>query len=103
MIIAVASTDGEKVDEHFGQANRFWIYDVSGSAHSLIMVRNVRPLSTGDRNHPFDSARMRELMEVLHDCERVYCTKIGDRPRRELEAAGITPVISTDPIASITG
>lgn len=101
MQIAVASNSGERVDEHFGKADRFWFYDVNGPNQSLIMVRNVQPLSTGDKNHPFDPVRMKNLVELLQDCERVYCTKIGDRPRQELEQAGITPVISTDLITSI--
>jgi len=31
MLIAVASTDGEMVNEHFGRASRFWIFDISKS------------------------------------------------------------------------
>ena len=64
MLIAVASTDGEMVNEHFGRATRFWISDVSKSKQTLIMVRNVEPLSTGDKNHPFDPARMASHMGI---------------------------------------
>jgi len=102
MLIAIASTNGETVDEHFGKATRFWIFDVTGSQHSLIIVRNVQPLSTGDKDHPFDPERMGEITSALHDCDRVYCTKIGDRPRQELEKLGITPVIYNDAISAIT-
>ena len=101
MLIAVASTDGEMVDKHFGRASRFWVFDVSESKHTLIMVRSVEPLSTGDRNHPFDPVRMGAIYDAIKDCERVYCTKIGDRPRKELEQSGIATVISKDAITSI--
>ena len=101
MLIAVASTDGEMVNEHFGRATHFWVFDVSKSQHVLIMVRKVEPLSTGDQNHAFDPARMAKTWEAIKDCERVYCTKIGDRPRLELEKAGITPIIYSDAISSI--
>lgn len=101
MLIAVASTDGEMVNEHFGRATRFWIFDVEESKQTLIMVRNVEPLSTGDKDHPFDPLRLGVICDVIKDCERVYCTKIGDRPRQELEKAGITPVIYKDSISSI--
>ncbi len=101
MYIAVASTDGEMVNEHFGRATRFWIFDVSKSQHTLIMVRNVEPLSTGDKNHAFDPARMAKTQEAIKDCERVYCTKIGYRPRLELEKTGITTIIYSDAISSI--
>ena len=102
MLVAIASTDGEMVDEHFGRATRFWVFDISGTECSLIMVRNVEPLSTGDRNHPFDPERMEEVMSAIKDCKRVYCTKIGDRPRKELEKLGIATIISNDAISSIT-
>ena len=101
MLIAVASTDGEMVNEHFGRATHFWVFDVSKSQHVLIMVRKVEPLSTGDQNHAFDPARMAKTWEAIKDCERVYCTKIGDRPRLELEKAGITPITYSDAISSI--
>lgn len=101
MLIAVASTDGKRVDEHFGKATQFWIYDMSKSRQTLVMVRNITPLSTGDRNHPFDPERMKAAVESIKDCELVYCTKIGERPRQELEKAGISTMISNDEISSI--
>lgn len=102
MRIAIASTDGKMVNEHFGRATRFWIFDVTGDQQSMIMVRNVEPLSTGDKNHPFDPERMDSVADIIKDCQQVYCTKIGDRPREELEKRGITAVIYNDAISSIT-
>jgi len=101
MLVAIASTDGETVNEHFGRAERFWIFEVTDSQQSLIVVRNCQPLSTGDTSHPFDPAKMATVLETIKDCERVYCTKIGDRPRRELENAGISPVIYNGAIPAI--
>lgn len=101
MLIAVASTDGEMVNEHFGRADRFWVFEIEESKKTLLMVRNVQPLSTGDANHAFDPQRMAIVWEAVKDCERVYCTKIGDRPREELEKLGITPVVYNDAISSI--
>lgn len=102
MRIAVVSTDGEMVNEHFGRATRFWIYDVAGPTRTLVMVRNIEPLSTGDKNHPFDAERMDSVADAIKDCQQVYCTKIGDRPREELEKRGITTIIYSDAISSIT-
>ncbi|MCL7489153.1 MAG: hypothetical protein M8357_13380 [Desulfobulbaceae bacterium] len=102
MLIAVASTDGEMVNEHFGRASRFWIFDISRSGRKLIMVRNVEPLSTGDKSHPFDPEKMARVGETIKDCERVYCTKIGERPKLELEKLGIETILYHDAIGSIT-
>ncbi len=101
MLIAVASTDGEMVNEHFGRAKRFWIFDVSGSTKTLIMVRHVEPLSTGNTRHSFDPEKMAAIIEPIRDCERVYCAKIGERPQRELEKYGIGTIVCTDAISTI--
>jgi predicted Fe-Mo cluster-binding NifX family protein len=101
MLIAIASTDGETVNEHFGRANRFLIYEVSPGKQTLIMVRDVEPLSTGDKNHPFDPERMARAAEAVKDCKLLYCSKIGDHPRQELEKFGVTSIIGTRQINSI--
>ena len=102
MLIAVASTNGEMVNEYFGRATRFWVFDVLESKQSLIMVRNVEPLSTGDKNHSFDFDKMAEVSWAIKDCERVYCIRIGERARLELEKLGIESIVYNDAISSIT-
>lgn len=101
MLIAIASTDGETINEHFGRTNRFLIYDVSPGNQTLMTVRDVEPLSTGDKNHPFDQERLAGVTEAVKDCKLLYCTKIGDRPRQELEKLGITAIIGSRPISEI--
>jgi len=101
MLIAIASTDGENVNEHFGRAERFLIYDVSQDTQTQLLVRNVEPLSTGDKNHPFDADRMEAVTGAVKDCKLLYCAKIGDRPRQELEKFGITVIVGPRPISSI--
>lgn len=101
MLIAIASNDGETVNEHFGRAERFLIYDIAPGSSSMIDVRKVEPLSTGDRNHPLDQQRIDTLVEAIKDCRMVYCAKIGDRPRQELEKFGITAIVGNMNIQSI--
>ncbi len=100
-MIAVASTDGEMVNEHFGRAARFWVFEVAEAKQTLVMVRNVVPLSTGDRNHPFDPDRMEAITDTIRGCERLYCAQIGDRPRQELKKKGIEAIVYNDAISSI--
>ena len=101
MLIAIASTDGETVNEHFGKAERFLIFDITESQQSLIATRDCETLSTDDKSHPFDPERMGSVLETIKDCQQVYCTKIGARPQQELEKAGITPIIYSGRISSI--
>ena len=102
MQIAIASTDGETINEHFGKADRFFIYDLTEGHLALLMVCTVVPLSTGDPNHAFNPERMAATLAALKDCQRVYCTRIGDRPRAELEKAGFELVVGAGPIAGIS-
>lgn len=101
MVIAVVSKDGVHVDEHFGQAERFLIYGIEGTKQTLLRVENVRKLSEDDPTHKFDVNKFGALLKALDGCERVYCTKIGDKPAQELEKAGIQPVVYSGPIADI--
>jgi predicted Fe-Mo cluster-binding NifX family protein len=103
MQIAIASTDGETVNEHFGKTDRFFIYDLTEGRLALLKVSSVTPLSTGDPSHAFDPERLAKTIAALKGCERVYCVRIGDRPKEELKKAGIEPVVETGPIAGIRG
>ncbi|MEW6218420.1 MAG: NifB/NifX family molybdenum-iron cluster-binding protein [Thermodesulfobacteriota bacterium] len=101
MRIAVATSDTVHVNEHFGRADRFLIYDLVGPTPRYIETRPVTRLSTGDPDHPFDPARLAAIVQVLADCSRVYVTAIGERPAAELAARGITPVLYEGAIATL--
>jgi predicted Fe-Mo cluster-binding NifX family protein len=102
MQVAIVSTDGVNVNDHFGKAGRFLIYEAGPQGLTLMGDRRVTPLSTGDQSHQFDAARFAAVAEALAGCQRVYCTRIGDRPRQELEKLGITAVIHEGAIAAIS-
>jgi predicted Fe-Mo cluster-binding NifX family protein len=101
MQIAIVSSDGVNVNDHFGKAERFLIYEMAPQGLTLTGERKVNPLSTGDQSHQFDAARFNSVAEGLAGCQRVYCTRIGDRPRQELAKLGITAVIYEGAIAAI--
>lgn len=102
MQVAVVSTDGVNVNEHFGKADRFFIYEINPSGRLLMATRQTEPLSTGDRRHPFDQERFDKVAAALAGCKKVFCTRIGDRPAEELQKLGIEPEIYKGPIAGIT-
>ncbi|MEW6520593.1 MAG: NifB/NifX family molybdenum-iron cluster-binding protein [Thermodesulfobacteriota bacterium] len=101
MKIGIVSTDGKNVNDHFGKAERFLIYEAGTAAPASITERKISPLSTGDKSHQFDAARFTAVAKALEGCQRVYCTRIGDRPRQELEKRGIMPIIYEGPIVAI--
>lgn len=101
MRVAIVSTDGKTVDEHFGRANRFLIFDLTADGPKLLEERASEPLSVGDPKHPFDQERFDEVAYVIGDCERVYMAQIGARPAEELEKKGIKTVLYKGPISAI--
>ncbi|MDH5299591.1 MAG: hypothetical protein OEV91_11285 [Desulfobulbaceae bacterium] len=101
MRIAIVSTDNTTVNDHFGRATRFLIWDLGAAGPSFVEERPAPSLSTGDKGHTFDQSRFDKVLATLVDCKKVYCTKIGDRPAGELNKAGIEPVLYDGPIAAI--
>ena len=101
MRIAVASTDGITVNEHFGKAERFLIYELSADSLEMIEERGIEPLSVGDPKHGFDKLKFTRIADQISDCKKVYVVKIGDKPAEELTNLGIEPVVFEGTISSI--
>lgn len=86
--IAVASTDGKLVNQHFGRADTFYILnaDEKTSEYELAEIRIVVPVcERGDH----DENRMKEAASKFADCDIILAGKIGSRARNELEELGI--------------
>lgn len=99
--IAVVSTNGISVDEHFGRADHFWIYDF-GQVMALAEKRKTETWSVGDPNHRFDPEKFARVSALLKDCSRIYVTRIGDVPAAKLKEIGVEPVVYSGKIADIT-
>ncbi len=70
--IAFASTDGAYIDQHFGSARYFQIYDVDGAVYEQVESRKTQALCQGSCEGGFD-----HLYEALKDCDAVFVLKIG--------------------------
>jgi predicted Fe-Mo cluster-binding NifX family protein len=99
MRVALVSTDGIHIDEHFGKAETFLIYDVSGSDVVKIAERKSVPLSIGDPDHSFDPERFDRVVQPILDCRKVAMTQIGEVPKEKLREKGIEPVVFQGSIA----
>lgn len=98
--VAVASQSGVFVDAHFGQVERFLIYETDGTDVRLVDTRAVRaycqgPLSCGsaERHRVLQGA-----MDAVADCRIVLASKIGPGPARELAARGLRTVQTVERI-----
>ena len=85
--IAVASTDGKVVNEHFGRAKCFHIFEVEGGGYKYLETREVAPCCTegGHTNAAFDF-----VAEKIKDCVAIVVAKIGDGASLYMEEKGFT-------------
>lgn len=86
---AVASGNGYVVDLHFGHADELLIYDASPSGIRFVERRNVEKYCAGESSCDTTEDRMAQMIRTLADCRGVLVMRIGDAPRRTLEARGI--------------
>lgn len=84
--IAIASSDGQTVDQHFGQAVNFLIYEVSNGKIEFIEDRDVNAI-INENSTP--DTRITQVINLLNDCKIVFAAKIGERVVRDLYANGI--------------
>ncbi|KUK74880.1 MULTISPECIES: NifB/NifX family molybdenum-iron cluster-binding protein [Methanobacterium] len=89
MKIAVASSDGERVDQHFGQAQHFLIFQMGKSGLEFVELREKSKNPIYDHEY-----RWKRGLEILKDCKVVFCRRIGDEPRQKLLENGIEVVES---------
>ncbi|MBI1987622.1 MAG: dinitrogenase iron-molybdenum cofactor biosynthesis protein [Nitrospinae bacterium] len=92
MKIAVASTDGKMINQHFGHADRFMIFELSGSAVQFVEIRRCPPLCGASDQPGHSDEVMEERMRLIGDCGAVLCARIGYGMQRELAARRIRPV-----------
>ena len=86
--VAVATKDRQQIDEHFGQAEVFTVYEVSAAGATLVEPREVAHYCNGDSNDD----RRDAIVRALSDCRAIFAARIGDGPRKKLAAAAIEPV-----------
>lgn len=90
MKVAFASTDGVYIDEHFGRAERFLIWDVGPDTAAFSGIAEVTS-EGGD-----EEDRIEARTSVLADCVLVYVLQIGGPAAARLVAKKIHPVKSKE-------
>jgi nitrogen fixation protein NifB len=91
VLMAVASKGGGVINEHFGHAREFLIYEVGADAAKLIGHRKTANYCSGGDTCGEEEDVLGGIIEALAGCEAVLCAKIGFEPWGRLEAAGIAP------------
>ncbi|GHT32411.1 dinitrogenase iron-molybdenum cofactor biosynthesis protein [Bacteroidia bacterium] len=82
--IAIASNNGESVNQHFGQAENFLIYEISDEGE----IEFIDDRAVGANNH---SPSPQQVADSIADCRAVFVLRIGQQSSRIVRERGITP------------
>jgi nitrogen fixation protein NifX len=104
MKVAFATTDGNNVDEHFGRAGTFAIYELTDKGSEFVELRKFSDgmdksvTDTKDMGPLHDSA-VQAKVDRLADCKLIYLTEIGGPSAARLVKKGIMPMKVKEPVA----
>lgn len=86
MNIAFASSTGEKVDQHFGWSKQFYLYEINKESAVLLKVVD------SSQEPEEEVAKLNYKIGTIEDADIMYCTQIGPKASRMVQASGIHPV-----------
>lgn len=85
--VAVASLDGQRINQHFGRSRSFLIYRVEDyGGYELLEEREVKP-PCGPGQHEEDA--LMETARLLQDCSIALVSRIGPGAEKALAAHGV--------------
>jgi nitrogen fixation protein NifB len=89
--IAVGSTDGQRIDAHFGHLRELLIFDVTASGAHLSERREIARYCYGPTTCGDGETALAGAIRAVHDCTLLLCARIGFTPWRALQDAGVQP------------
>ncbi|MCX7593215.1 MAG: nitrogenase cofactor biosynthesis protein NifB [Fischerella sp.] len=98
ILVAVATKGGGLVNQHFGHAKEFQVYEIDGKQVRFIGHRKVGHYCQGGYG---ETATLENIIEAIADCKAVFVAKIGDCPKEKLHAAGIQTIETYDMIEKV--
>lgn len=98
ILVAVATKGGGMVNQHFGHAREFQIFEVDGTDAKFVGHRKVDQYCQGGFG---EEESLDGMLKMLEDCKAVLVSKIGHCPQESLQKAGIEPVEAYDLIDKV--
>jgi nitrogen fixation protein NifB len=89
LLVAVATKGSGLINEHFGHAKEFQIYELSTAGAKFVGHRRVDHYCQGGFG---DEESLETVIRAINDCHAVFVAKIGGCPKADLVTAGIDPV-----------
>lgn len=88
--VAAASSDGIVINQHFGRADTFYIYEVARTGnYRFLETRIVTPICNGG-NH--NEERLCSNINKFKDCKYIIVSRMGIGAANRLEQSGIIPM-----------
>lgn len=87
--VAVATRGEGLVNQHFGHAREFLVYDVTRTGARLVGHRKVEQYCLGGEG---EEDALAVALRAIGDCHAVLVARVGSCPKGQLRAAGIEPV-----------
>jgi nitrogen fixation protein NifX len=97
MRVGFATTDGKHVDEHFGRAGMFAIYEITRDGYTFVELRKFaegrdRAIEETRDMGEIHEDRVERKVDRLSDCKIIYITEIGGPSAARLARRGIMPI-----------
>ncbi|WP_338695958.1 MULTISPECIES: nitrogenase cofactor biosynthesis protein NifB [Bradyrhizobium] len=89
VLVAVATKGSGLINEHFGHAKEFQVYEISTSGAKFVGHRRVDVYCQDGYG---EGDRLSTIIRSVNDCHAVFVAKIGGCPKSNLIRAGIEPV-----------
>jgi len=94
--IALASSDGQMVDLHFGRASKFIIYKFDGENVEIVAERKI-DIKENEKH------QWMKTLDAVRDCDVVIAVQAGLRAKFGLEEAGVKFVADEGPVEDVIG
>jgi nitrogen fixation protein NifB len=89
LLVSVATKGSGLINEHFGHAKEFQVYELSTAGAKFVGHRRVDLYCQGGHG---DEESLETVIRAINDCHAVFVAKIGGCPKADLLKAGIEPV-----------
>ncbi len=89
LLVAVATKGGGRINQHFGHATEFQIFEVDAEGVRFVTHRRCDNYCVGGYG---EEDKLDLVIKTLEGIPVILCAKIGDCPREALEEAGIEAV-----------
>jgi nitrogen fixation protein NifB len=98
ILVAVATKGGGLVNQHFGHAKEFMIYEVDANEAKFVGHRKIDHYCQSGYG---EEATLDNIIQTISDCKAILVAKIGHCPQEELTKAGLKVVEAYDVIEKV--